>query len=290
MSSSKGKINKNTWCKGALGTFLKKNGFNVKNIYSCSYGSSCRNAHEPSELKKKSDILNWERKNKKNINLLEMETNLRTCLEKLSKLKNSKFSSKTPLLQKMDFKEMLDLWFEVACFQRKLIKEQHSSSNIDGVYLDNENNYWSLQRSLNLCPKNNDLMCKYNSKSPIQCRDICVGSFNCKLGVHSKRYLVCYDDLMNGKCCCMSLQEYNKIKEAYEKIIEENKDDHSIVKKYQEKLRNHIRIVHFTDDGMIPLNIHKERLKQEQEAEKVVVNSNIVAKKIKKKSFATSSK
>ena len=41
---------------------------------------------------------------------------------------------------------------------------------------------------------------------------------------------------------------------------------------------------------MIPLNIHKERLKQEQEAEKVVVNSNIMAKKIKKKSFATSSK
>ena len=198
MASSNGAINKYTWCKGALGTFLKENGFNVKNIYSCSYGSHCRNAHGPTELKKKSDILNWERKSKKSLNLLEMETNLRTCLEKLSKIKSSKFSSKTPLLPTMDFKEMLDLWFEVACFQRKLIKE-NSGSNIDGFYLDNETNYWSLQRSLNLCPKNIDLMSKYNSKSTIQCRDICVGSFNCKLGVHSKRYLVCYDDLMNGK-------------------------------------------------------------------------------------------
>ena len=125
MSCQKGSPNKYTWCKGALGAFLKDNGFNVKNIYSCSYGSACRNAHVPSELKKKSDILSWERKNKKSLNLLEMETNLRICLEKLSK--SSKFSSKVPLLPKMDFKEMLDLWFEVACFQRKLMKEKYSS-------------------------------------------------------------------------------------------------------------------------------------------------------------------
>lgn len=284
--------NKHTWCKGGLGNYLKKNNYNITNIYPCRFGHLCRNAHNPLELKKKKEILDWEKRDKSDINLLEIYDELKKTIKaNYFLVKNKKYKSMIEHYEQMDFVSLFNLWFEVTCYHRKIKKElkydqtkiidEYSYGNIPEFKIKNEDYMWSFQRTLRVCKQHKNFI-NYNGTA-LSIRDICIGTFNCKNGIHHEDDLACLDDMIHGKCDCISLQVYNETKKFLENELRNERCSKKI-EKYKLALLKLKRKVHYTEQGMICLDKRIE-LNEQKEKEHFDINRVKSVKKLRKKNF-----
>ena len=293
MSHNKCDTDKYTWCRAGLGIFLKRNGYKVTNELRCYHGLECRNAHSSAQLVKTRYNQDWEKFDKSEVDLYNIFLNVRSVIENDKKnLKNDEYIEMIGNYKDLDIVELLNVWFEVACYQRRIInKFKYSRVNtcegykrgtsIPGFYIDNEEYIWSFQRTFNMC-KDHQMFVDYDGTTPLDMKKICVGSFNCKFGVHNLEHLVCKENLLTGKCSCMSLDEFTKEKETLVQKIGTCSDEDK--KTYTQKLRELKRKVHYTELGMLHFNASKEKY---LEKEKVHFDTSKLAttRKLKKKNF-----
>jgi hypothetical protein len=136
----------------------------------------------------------------------------------------------------------------------------------------------------------------------IYIKDICCGDINCKEGLHDITRLVCIDNMLTGKCDCLSdeqneqkklelISEINKIQEIisnkdYKVSISKDKKS-ELIKKYNELVVEYNSInkkIHLTNQGLIPLSIRIDNEKVQNTVISVeTVEIKKVAKVVKKK-------
>ena len=283
--------NKNTWCRGALGSYLMKNNYNIKDSFSCRYADTCRNAHNPSEIKENSDNKKWTIRDKSDIDLLKIFDNIKLVFKRNKNLvKNPKYMSQLEHYESLGFVNLLNLWFDIACYHRKINNHLKYTGPTEGYikqkdvptfYIDNEEYIWCFQRTLRMCEHHMEFI-NYNG-TPISLRDICIGSYNCKLGVHNENNIACEDDLINGRCDCISKEEYTEQKSKLETLISIEKTSIKI-REYKIQLGKLKRKVHYTEHNMIPLSKRIEIL-QTKETRHFDESKVSKVKKLKKKVF-----
>lgn len=315
MSTNYGSAN-TSYCRPTYATAMNKfQGYQIYGINrnGCTYGDKCRGAHAPSQLVKSSHITAWEKKNKSTINVLTMKNTIYSSLnEGATNVKSTKYKSKLSHISTMKFDELLSLWFEVACYHRKIIKELKTGSSISNGYsnihdvprflLANEDDYWALERVLHMCPKHLNMI---SSKgTPISIKDICTGADNCKDGCHQYKDVVCIDNLLTGSCSCPPdtyIEDYKRLSaeikakcEQIDKInyIDEDGFEVVISKSLENTFKSEIaklnaqlkalrpRKLHYTEDGLIPLS---ERIAEEEKSKPQDINvTELKTKSVKK--------
>jgi hypothetical protein len=265
--------------------------------------SNCRGAHCESEIQTRPSVHQFKVCDKSKINLVAMYNSIRDEFKNsLSKVKHQEYIDMLENYETMNFVELLNLWFDITCFYRKLKKDMNkgiaecslysSTNEIPEFFIEEENHAWELERLTKMCPKSFQLNQKIkNNEKPILW-DICIGSINCKKGCHNVSYMVCNDDLMHGNCQCISSDKFESTKESikqdiqkYSNLLSPKEDNNGFkskvkprkVRQYQDKIKQLqnqmntlIRKVHLTEEGLIPFDIqmklHFEELaKQEKE-------------------------
>ena len=305
MSASQINQMKFTWCLSTYGQTLQNFGYNITGIRECPWGHNCNNAHSLKELSTKKDILKWYKKSKADINLLDIKENILHVMNcEKSKVKNQKYKSKINHINDMNLIELLNFWFDITCYHRKIskmLKQGHSNyesyykiKDVPCFYLNDEEDVWSLQRTLNRCEKHFSLR---ENHTCYYIKDICVGHLNCKNGVHRLSDLACTDDLIKGYCDCPSKEtiasekekiqiKINEINNILENSHKENKEDNegftkvlskSKKQRLTEELNNlklelnklNQRKFHYTELGLICYN---DRVKEKKKNEPKEIN------------------
>lgn len=247
---------------------------------------NCRGAHCEDEIQTLPSVHQFKMCDKSKINLVSMYNSIIDQFENSkSKVKHQEYIDKLDNFKSLNFVQLLNLWFDITCFYRKLKKDiingtsdcdlYSSVDQIPQFFIEEENYAWGLERLTKLCPKNLELKQKIRQGKAI-IWDICIGSINCKKGCHNIEYMVCNDDLLHGTCDCMSKEDFNNKKEQYNEQIKKFTDLLSPskesgfesnlkprkVKQYQEKIRqlrgqknSMIRKVHLSEQGLIPFDL-----------------------------------
>ncbi len=282
---------KNTWCIPYLASYLNNElNYNITGSFECRYKDSCRQAHCKSEIIEMDHIKAWRNRDKSSVNLLDIKKNIiQTIATSKDSVIDVKFRSGIINIESMQFDELLHFWFDITCFHRRLAKElpsrEHWNSrntpnptggfffknDVPKFYLDNEEDVWSLQRTLRMCYKHSQL----SPDKSISIKDICCGDINCKEGVHCPSEVVCVDNLLTGKCSCLSEEIIEQQKKDLMKeceSIQEDLEDPKISKKLQTDLVSNFnanvtkynmlcRKKHLTEQGLVPLMVRIEREK-----------------------------
>jgi len=283
---------KNTWCIPYLARHLNELNFNITGHFECRYGSTCRQAHTKSEIVEMDHIKAWRNRDKSTVDLFAIKKNIiQIIVTSKDSVNETKFRSKIINIESMRFDELLNFWFDITCFHRRLAKELPSKDHwtnrnkpnpvggfffkheVPKFYLDNEEDVWSLQRTLRICEKHINL----SPDKAISLKDICCGDINCKEGVHTPSELVCIDNLLIGKCDCLSEdeieEEKSKLMEEGEEIQEQIKSINvtkkterynSLINKYNQivtKFNMLCRKKHLTEQGLVPLMVRIDREK-----------------------------
>ena len=211
------------------------------------------------------------------------------------------------------FKQLTNFWFDITCYHRGIAKDlPHSkefnktNESIEGFqtkdyvpmfFLEDEDDVWPLERTLHLC--SHYIYMLSNKDKPLTPDKICCGDMNCKYGEDDINKVACEKDYMNGVCDCLKpdqiISEKKRIIDEIQviekelvslvdsdgfaiklgkKIIEEKKDKINNLKKEYSKL---YRMIHYTEQGMIPFNVHLERATKIKEAEKQKLEESIAA-------------
>jgi hypothetical protein len=291
---------KNCWCLGALGAAYNQKGMNIQNVQICRYGvKDCYNAHSQSEITEDSYISAWASRNKSDINLGALDKELRSVIgaEKDS-IKNPTYISASREMDTLRLDKLLFLWWDITCYHRKIAKDLRRTGYVEGYsnpkavpkfYLSNEEHIWALVRTLRICEKHLHLV--KNPMESIDIKDICVGDINCKHGVHKNCLLACVDDILFGTCDCKSLEEIKEEKQLIADQItslraELKKDGCEMIatlKKMHvlhEKSKSLARKVHYTEQGMVPLSVHKEI--EKKTGPKTITTDTISGKPVRK--------
>jgi len=303
MASSKKSLppSKTYWCKGALGLEYVKMGLPIQNVRPCRYGThECYNAHDQKEIKEDTYISNWASRNKSDFNLGAVEKELRSVIgSERDSIKNPEYISSSRKMETLRFDELLFLWWDLACYHRRVAKDLRRTSHVEGYssvkivpkfYLSNEEAIWALVRTLRVCDKYKFLV--ENPRAPIDIKDICVGHINCKHGVHQNSLLVCIDDMLFGTCDCKSAEEIEIVKEQNTAEIERlqvvmhdltGSEKFKIFKQIRdlkEQNKTLFRKVHYTEQGMVPLSVHKEA--EKAKAPKKITTESVEGKSVRK--------
>ena len=304
---------KNLWCRDARAKFvINLLGFNPFyqskgcHVRECTFGETCRGAHNASDIKLLPHISRWNRYDKKNIDFPHMEVHIKFIINKdKTKLKLkliNPFNEKINKIEDFNIIEIVQLWRELACYYRKISKEiprkcdwkssvppkTHESGyvfsdDVPGFYLDEkiEDNAWTFDRITRWCNIHQEFKNKIARKEKVIIWDMCLGETNCKEGVHFINEYLCYDNFLTGKCDCISLNEFDRIKIAIQdeiEIIEEKLKENfkpkqieqqkALLAKKKKDLVNHQRKLHFTESGMKPyieqLSDYKKKLEDEK--------------------------
>ena len=329
------KNTKTSFCRFKLASLLGLH------VIECKHGSECYNAHDMSEIIIKSHIKEWPGMKKNDIDILQIKEIVTNTLEiGKSMINNPKFCSRIHNVNTLEFDEILNLWYEIACHYRKISNEMRESNDKsivregfqswdvvprfelkDPTKKWMEDIIWALERSLHMCP----VYYEQITKKKYTFDNICCGADNCKMGVHDFNQLICIDDMVDGKCDCISMEEYITKKKQLDKIITDKKTDittkindikkqmtpavdddgfeTTLPKKMREnlskklmsltielkniqeerELSSHYRLVHLTEQGMIPMNKRIEEKKDLiAKMDKIEVKE---VKKIVKKSY-----
>jgi hypothetical protein len=294
---------KNTWCIPYFARYLNEElNYNITGHFECRYKDTCRQAHAKSEIVEMDHIKAWRNRDKSTVDLLAIKKNIiQTIMTSKDSIIDTKYRSQLHNIESMSFDELLHFWFDITCFHRRLAKELPSKehwtnrnkpnpvggfffkNDVPKFFLDNEEDVWSLQRTLRMCEKHVHL----SPDKLISIKDICCGDINCKEGVHSLYDLVCIDNLLTGTCKCLSEEEIEGKKSILTEesdIIQEQLDDpktnkklkNSLIKQYNDivnKYNTLIRKKHLTDQGLIPLMV---RIEKEKASSVATVNVDTV--------------
>ncbi len=289
---------KTIWCRSYYGMELNRQGYKILEIYPCKFGTTCRGAHNNSEIIEKSHINKWKKSNKSHINILDLMDKVINILEKNKELvQNTKYRCKLLTINRMRIDELFIFWYDIFYYHHRISKElptkkawtnpkskplpiegYNFKDDVPDFYIENDD-LWAIERSLHLCEKFKAL----DKSVKISVKNICIGDINCKEGAHDINDLICIDNLMNGSCSCISLDDYNtsklKISNEIELInnqLKPNTDDGfvlNITKKRKDELNSLLllknnelndlkRMMHLTETGFVPLNIRVEEKKQ----------------------------
>lgn len=314
MATSLQNRTKFTWCLSTYGSILQNYGFNITGIRECPWGHNCNNAHNINEITIKKEIIRWYKRSQADINLLDIKENIIHVLNcDKDKIKNQKYKSKINYVKNMNIVELLNFWFDVTCYHRKIskmLKNGHSNfenyykiKDVPNFYLNDEDIVWSLQRTLNVCE---DHFCLKENHSSYYIKNICVGHHNCKKGVHRISDLACIDDLIKGSCDCPSKEtveiqkrEIQSELDTINEVLEEKTED-TFVKVLSKKKRQvylnrqrelnvklaklNERKYHYTEHGLICYN---DRVKEKSLSEPKEIDLNLLGNtkviKLKKK-------
>ena len=118
--------------------------------------------------------------------------------------------------------------------------------------------------------------------------EMCVGSLNCKEGVHTDSELLCIPDFLTGKCDCISKHDYDvKVAELKSNITnleaklksstgedgfqtklstKQKKKISTDISKFKKELNSTVRKIHLTDDGLVPFNTQMEEWNLKEKA------------------------
>ncbi len=224
-----------TWCRSHYGKYLIDNKYSIRDVHPCRYGEECRGAHTISELREKDNIVKWRKMNKNHINILKIKHNIiSVIISSQEQVKNMKFRCDIKNINDLDFPNLLKFWYDITSYHRKISKQlppkkylnNYNKDEIDGFtfkeevpqfHLKNEDYVWAIERTFHFCPKYKYLTNNKNKSQSI--RHICCGGINCKNGIHDIKHLACIEDLMTGKCSCLSEKEYENVIEQNEKQI-----------------------------------------------------------------------
>ena len=277
------------WCKPALCNFLSEHGFDINNNIKCRYGPECKGAHRSEQISIKSTIITWRKTDKSLINLFAIRKNIIDVYEQNKEKIVAKQFRKDINTMKLD--EILSFWYSVTCYHRKIANDIVKHTNTNNEYtkleqiplfeLNDEENVWMLERTTHLCKNHMDLMSSKDNNEYFDCAKLCVGSHNCKSGVHLTHEVACIDDMIKGQCNCLSVEEievqtksitaeldkynlqliYKKDNDGFEtklssKVITSIKVNISIL---EQQLKQLYRKVHYTELGMIPYITHEIR-------------------------------
>lgn len=282
----------------------------------CTFGDNCRGAHSQAEICMLPGNYNFNKMDKSDIDLASIYKNITNIFDTSEKrVINPDFKKDLSNYKELDFIELLNLWFRITCYHRRVKKELRNGetneyyNNIDSIpefFLENEETVWPFERITKLCPKNQEFIRKVNHKfeKPILW-DICCGSVNCKEGCHNSTYLACKEDILNGKCNCLTK---SMVEERQSSVLDEIeilrdslicKSDTSGFKttlnaKKKKGIQSKIstletdysqitRMVHLTDQGLIPFNKQMELEQIKLEQEKLLKEEDVR----KKEQFAT---
>jgi hypothetical protein len=282
---------KNTWCIPYLAKYLNDElNYNITGYFECRYKDTCRQAHSKSEIVEMDHIKSWRNRDKSSVDLFAIKKNIiQTIMTSKDSVIETKFRPDIINIESMRFDELLNFWFDITCFHRRLSKELPSKehwtnrnkpnpiggfffkNDVPKFFLDNEEDVWSLQRTLRMCKKHSSL----SHDKCISIKDICCGDINCKEGVHNPTDLVCIDNLLTGKCDCLSEEEIEQQQSSLmeeSEFIQEQINNPKTNKKVKESLiiqYNQIvtkynmlnRKKHLTEQGLVPLMIRVDREK-----------------------------
>lgn len=270
------------------------------NLRKCTY-ANCRGAHAESEIQILPSIYNFNASDKSKINLCLMYYNIIEQFDKnKTKIKHIEYIEKLKDYNKLNFVQLLNLWYDITCFHRKLKKdiskgimtcELYSSiTDIPEFFIENENDAWNLERITKMCPDNSNLNKKITRDKAI-IWDICIGSINCKKGCHNIAYMVCNDNLITGKCDCLSLESFNSKKQMLETKLSNmlkspsNEKIKNKIKNVKNELAQMVRKIHLTEQGLIPFDeqnkLYIEKL-QKVETDNIRTAQNIADEKEKR--------
>jgi hypothetical protein len=291
MTTFNDESNKTIWCRSYYGMELNKQGYKISDIYPCKFGETCRGAHTSDEVIEKQCIKKWKKCDKSHIDILDLMEKVITILEKNKELvQNTKYRCKLLTINKMRIDELFIFWYDIFYYHHRIAKElpskkawtNHKSKpqpiegynfkdDVPSFYIENDD-LWSIERMLHLCDKFKSL----DKSTKMSVKNICIGDINCKEGAHTVNDLICIDNLMNGSCSCISIDNYNSNKTKIMKEIElinnqlnpeeedgfiinitkKKKDElNSLLLVKNKELNNLTRMVHLTDDGFIPLSV-----------------------------------
>jgi hypothetical protein len=289
---------KTIWCRSYYGMELNKQGFKINDIYPCKFGESCRGAHYKHEIIEKTNIKKWKRIDKSHIDILDLMDKVVEILQKNKELvQNTKYRCKLLTINNMRIDELFIFWCEIFYYHHRIAKELPTKKawtnpkskpqpiegfnfkdEVPSFYIDNDD-LWSIERSLHLCEKYKSL----DKTIKMSVKNVCIGDINCKEGAHDINDLICIDNLINGSCSCISLEDYNTTKTKLQKEIQlinnhlnpakEDGFEVSISKKKLDELKSLLllknkelnelkRMMHLTEDGFIPLSVRIEIKKQ----------------------------
>jgi hypothetical protein len=294
---------KNTWCIPYLARYLNEElNYNIVGNFECRYKDTCRQAHAKSDIIEMDHIKAWRNRDKSTVDLLAIKKNIiQTIMTSKDSVIDTKFRSQLVNIESMRFDELLHFWFEITCFHRRLAKELPSKehwanrnkpnpvggfffkNDVPKFYLDNEEDVWSLQRTLRMCEKHSNL----SHDKIISLKDVCCGDINCKEGVHTLSDLVCIDNLLTGKCECLSEEDIEHQKTSLmeeSEVIQEQINNPKTNKKLKSNLINQYNEIvnkynmlfskkHLTDQGLIPLTV---RIDTEKAANITIINVDTV--------------
>jgi hypothetical protein len=290
---------KSIWCRSYYGMMLNKQGYKITEIYPCKFGTKCHGAHTPDEIIEKSKFKKWKTSKKDNINILDFMERVINIFEKNREMiQNPKYRAKIPNIYKMRIDELFMFWHEVFYYHHNISKKlptkkswtdskskplpvegYNYKDDVPSFYIDDDD-FWDLERMMHMCPK----FLALDKSIRMSVKDICIGDINCKEGVHDINDLICIDNLITGSCSCISLEVYETTKkniiDTIEKIntqLNPSKDDDgftvSMTKKRKDELIETLaikkkelinckRMVHLTENGLVPLNVQIEIKKQ----------------------------
>ncbi len=298
MTSFNDESYKTIWCRSYYGMELNKQGYKISDIYPCRFGETCRGAHSCNEIIEKHCIKKWKTCDKSHIDILDLMEKVLDILEKNKELvQNTKYRCKLLTINKMRIDELFTFWCEIFYYHHRIAKElpsikawtNHKSKpqpiegynfkdDVPSFYIENDD-LWSIERMMHMCEKFKSL----DKSTKISVKNICIGDINCKEGAHNMNDLICIDNLINGTCSCISIDNFNSNKIKIMKEINQiknqlntNEEDGFVVnitKKKKEELNSLLliknkelnsltRMVHLTENGLIPLSIRIEHKKQ----------------------------
>ena len=287
-------------------------------VRNCMYGDECIGAHN-NMITKLPHITKWEKIDISTFNFAELYYNILNVINKDKKHINSSYCEfNFDKLEELKFIDLIQLWQKIACVYRKLAnnlpkKNAHimnKPSMVSGYtyyedvpqfkLLDHyEDHAWAFERMTHLCKQNNNVNMKIetlkrldrNKITPnelLTINELCIGDCNCKQGVHNINELVCIEDFYTGKCNCLSPSEISSQNEELElcmALLGNNKSPkYFLLKEKQNKLKNTIRKIHYSERGMLPFNdqleeykvfLENERIKLEEQTNKLKIQDTM---------------
>lgn len=284
------------WCLPALKYYLYSNGESTLN--NCYFKDTCDRAHSPKEIKlygKNKIILEMDMSK---LNLINLENILRDSLiQNFNFLKRVEYKSdelcsgKAPTLKELNqfsFLNILAYWVQSARYFRKANKTYGKKYPTMKINLSqkNEDILWAIYRLTHNCEVHMKCIEKIRNKiKKLRREEFCVGGPNCKEGCHTNEELLCIDDFTTGKCSCLSLKEYNRLREEKKKkffeLVNEKKDIlkcirsklvsekitklNEQIKKCKKEYHSIKRKVHFTDRNLVPYQNQRENYQKQKE-------------------------
>jgi hypothetical protein len=300
-------------CMSAYGELLNSQGYQIIGCSKCKFGKDCTKAHKLDELHELDYYRKWYLRDKSSIDIYKMRSHIIDVLKSgLDLVKKIEYRQKIIAIESLYFVELLKFWYDITCYHRKIIKEfnqkRHTSTFIEGYndkrqvpgfYLENEDDVWPLERTLHMCEQ----MSTLSKDRVIHIRDVCCGNNNCKFGVHDKKYLVCIDDMMTGKCSCDSMSVFTEkkakmkeealsIKKQLEIGVDENgfkitlSPENKIVltKQFNVKVvefNNYVRLTHLTENGLVPFSVREIEYNKTKPTEETIPTVKAVTKLVK---------